>query len=360
MASTTPATPTLPDGIEIFRAGRHTDDSGVVHTFGPAELRSMAASYSPELREAPLTIGHPKDNLPAYGWVKSVAQNANTLVITPHQVEPQFAQMVSAGRFKKRSASFYTPHSPHNPTPGHWYLRHVAFLGAQPPAIAGLKDIAFSQDDAGAVCFSEALSADPADPAPTLIPTPTPTPPTTQDPTDMSKELQAQLDEANAKLQAANAATAKAQTEAATATQKAATAEATAASFAEQARADRKAGFVSFAQAQVQAGKLLPKDEAMAVATLQALADAQPVEFAEGDATRKVSPAQWLQDHLASAAPAVSFGEFAPGKGTGQIQPGSARGKSDAEIDTAARSFMRTHKVDYAEALGAVTSSFTS
>lgn len=325
----------------------------------------MATSYNPALREAPLTVGHPKDNLPAYGWVKSVAQTANALVITPHQVEPQFAEMVSAGRFKKRSASFYTPHSPHNPTPGQWYLRHVAFLGAQPPAIAGLKDIAFSQDDdSGAVCFSEALSADPADPAPTLIPVPTPTPPTPQEPTDMSKELQAQLDEANAKLQAANAAAAKANSEAAAATAKAAAAEATAASFAEQARADRKAGFVSFAQAQVQAGRLLPKDQAMAVATLEALADAQPVEFAEGQGaesvTRKVSPAQWLQDQMANAPAVMSYGEFAPGKATAQIQPGCARGKSDAEIDTAARAFMRTHKVDYAEALGAVTSSFTS
>ena len=169
----------------------------------------------------------------------------------------------------------------------------------------------------------------------------------------MDEELKAQLAQAKKDLATAQAATAAA-------TAKAATAEATAASFAEQARADRKASFVSFAQAQVKAGTLLPKDEAMAVATLQALADVQPVEFAEGDATRKVSPAQWLQDVIAAGKPHVSFGEFAPGKSTGQIQPGSARGKSDGEIDTAARTYMHTHKVDYAEALTAVTSSFTS
>jgi len=353
MPPKTPATPAqsaapagLPRNIEIFRAGRHTDDSGVVHSFGEAELDGMAASYNPALREAPLTVGHPKDNLPAYGWVKSIQRAASgALAITPHQVEPQFAEMVSAGRFKKRSASFYTPHAPNNPTPGQWYLRHVAFLGAQPPAIAGLKDIAFSEDDAGgAVSFSEPVTADP----------------TSQEPTDMSKELQAQLDEAQAQLKAANATAAKATADATAAIQKAATAEATAASFAEQARADRKAGFVSFAQAQVAAGRLLPKDQAMAVATLEALADAKPVEFAEGDTTRKVSPAQFFQDLLAAAPTAVSFGEFAPGKTTGQIQHGSARGKSDAEIDTAARAYSCTHKVDYAEALGAVTASFTS
>ena len=98
----------------------------------------------------------------------------------------------------------------------------------------------------------------------------------------------------------------------------------------------------------------------MVVATLEVLADAQPVEFAEGDTTRKVSPAQWLQDLITKAQPAVSFGEFAPGHAAGQVQTGAAKGKSDAEIDQAAKAYMRQHKVDYSEALGAVTSSFTA
>lgn len=176
----------------------------------------------------------------------------------------------------------------------------------------------------------------------------------------MSKELQEQLAKAQADLAAAKEATTKAQADAAAHKKAADDAQAQAASFAEKARADRKAGFVSFAETQVQAGRLLPKDKDMAVATLDALADAQPVEFAEGDTTRKVSPAQWLQDLIAKAPPAVSFGEFAPRSAITQIQPGAAKGKSDAEIDQAAKAYMRQHKVDYSEALGAVTSSFTA
>ena len=176
----------------------------------------------------------------------------------------------------------------------------------------------------------------------------------------MSKELQEQLAKVQADLAAANEATTKAQADAAAHKKAADDAQAQAASFAEKARADRKAGFVSFAETQVQAGRLLPKDKDMAVATLDALADAQPVEFAEGDTTRKVSPAQWLQDLIAKAQPSVSFGEFAPGHAAGQVQPGAAKGKSDAEIDQAAKAYMRQHKVDYSEALGAVTSSFTA
>lgn len=302
----------------------------------------MAASYDPAKREAPLTVGHPLHNLPAYGWVKQLTRTASgALAMTTRQVEPQFAEMVQAGRFKKRSASFYPPQSPNNPTPGRWYLRHVAFLGAQPPAVAGLKDINFSQDDAGgAVCFSEPATADHPQEH------------------DMSKELEEKLAKAQKDLEAANAATAAAKAQAADATKKAAEASAQAASFAEKARAVRKAGFVTFAEAQVKAGTLLPKDKDMAVATLDALADVQPVQFAEGDTTRKVSPAQWLQDLIAASKPHVSFGEFAGGSAA---TAGAVKGKTDAEIDQAAKAWMATHKgVNYAEALTAVTSSFTS
>lgn len=167
----------------------------------------------------------------------------------------------------------------------------------------------------------------------------------------MSKELEEKLAKAQADLDAANKATAEAKAAAKAA-------EDQAASFAEKARADRKAGFVSFAEAQVQAGKLLPKDKDMAVATLDLLADAAPVEFAEGDATRKVGPAQWLQELISAQKPAVSFGEFVPGRTT--VGAGSAVGKSDAEIDQAAKAYAAQHKVNYSEALTAVTTAFTS
>lgn len=336
----------LPDGIEIFRAGRHTDDAGGVHQFSEADLAGMATSYNPALREAPLTVGHPQDNLPAYGWVKSVSRSpSGALAIDTHQVEPQFAEMVEAGRFKKRSASFYPPQAANNPTPGKWYLRHVAFLGAQPPAIAGLKDIQFSEDDAGgAVCFSETVS-----PATGVSPS------ITQESLSMTEaEIKAMQDE----LAAEKKARAEADTNAKAAEDKAKAAEAQATSFAEKAKTDRTAGFLSFAEGQVKVGRLLPKDKAMAVATLEALADAQPVEFSEGTTTTKHTPVQWLQDLITGSKPHVSFGEFA--KPGAQNPEGSAKGKSDAEVDQMAKVYARDKAVSYAEALTAVTASFTS
>ena len=67
-----------------------------------------------------------------------------------------------------------------------------------------------------------------------------------------------------------------------------------------------------------------------------------------------VPPEQVLQDLIAGAKPAVNFGEFAGGA---MAATGSAKGKSDAEIDQAAKAYMSQHKgVNYADALTAVTS----
>lgn len=141
--------------IEIFRAGTHTDDGGMPHIFTLADLQAIASDYSPQRHEAPLTLGHPADDKPAYGWVKSLqAASDGRLLMMADQIDPAFAEGVQSGRYKKRSASFYPPNHPSNPTPGKWYLKHVGWLGALAPAVKGLADASFaapSQD--GAISF---------------------------------------------------------------------------------------------------------------------------------------------------------------------------------------------------------------
>ncbi|STD22410.1 Uncharacterised protein [Enterobacter asburiae] len=77
--------------------------------------------------------------------MKSLSLNGGDLLAEPDQLDPQFAELVGNGRFKKVSASFYLPDSPNNPKPGTLYLRHVGFLGAQPPSIKGLKQVSFGE-----------------------------------------------------------------------------------------------------------------------------------------------------------------------------------------------------------------------
>jgi len=338
----------LPQGIEIFRPGRHTDAEGQVHEFSAADVHRMAADYKSAEREAPLCVGHPEHNHPAYGYVKGLAVNhAGRLVMDTHQVAPQFAELVKDGRYKKRSVSFYPPTHPNNPTPGAWYLRHVAFLGAQPPAIAGLADIRFAAgDEAGLVEFAESDS-----PHPNLSPAGEGNDHPTPKEISMTEAEKAELER---KLKAAQDEAAAAQAQLAAVTDERDAAQKQAASFAEARQAERHAAYVNFAEAQVKAGALLPKDKLLAITALEALADAKPVEFAEGDATRKVQLAEWLMERIAAGTPKpVQFGEFAPGRAP---LPGGAAGKSEAEIDRAARQYAAQNKVSYAEALTAVVS----
>lgn len=142
--------------IHIFRPGRHTSMQGATIDFGEGDLIATAKAYDPTRHEAPLVIGHPRADAPAWGWVGGLTADEGGLFATPHQLDPAFAEMVRAGRFKKVSASFYTPDSPHNPVPGVYYLRHVGFLGAQPPAVKGLAPVPvnFAEGDTDEGCVS--------------------------------------------------------------------------------------------------------------------------------------------------------------------------------------------------------------
>ncbi|MGP5861579.1 peptidase, partial [Pseudomonas aeruginosa] len=134
--------------IPFFRAGRHLDSRGRQVEFSEADLDAAIAGYDPTLHRAPLVIGHPKDNGPAYGWVGSISRNSKgEAVATPVQLHNDFAEGVAAGTWYPRSASWYAPTDPRNPKPGVYYLRHIGFLGAQPPAIKGLSDIEFDDGE---------------------------------------------------------------------------------------------------------------------------------------------------------------------------------------------------------------------
>lgn len=153
--------PKAPSPIHIFRPGRHTAMQGRALEFSAADLAATAAAYDPALHEAPLVIGHPAANAPAFGWVAGLRADADGLFATPRQLEPAFAEEVRAGRYKKVSASFYVPDSPHNPHPGVFYLRHVGFLGAQPPAVKGLAPVRFAEGDDEAGCVTVEFSESP-------------------------------------------------------------------------------------------------------------------------------------------------------------------------------------------------------
>ncbi|WP_301817768.1 2-oxoacid:acceptor oxidoreductase [Neisseria maigaei] len=132
---------------EIFRAGTRTDANGNTVTITHADLAAAAQAYDPKVHEAPIVVGHPKADAPAYGWVSGLKAENGVLTADFAQVDEGFADLVKTGRYKKVSASFYPPTSPNNPKPGVWTLRHVGFLGAQPPAVKGLSAISFAEGE---------------------------------------------------------------------------------------------------------------------------------------------------------------------------------------------------------------------
>lgn len=69
--------------LQIFRPGRHVSSGGSTITFSAAELEACARAYDPVKHEVPLTVGHPKHDDPAYGWVKSLAFS-QALEAEPH------------------------------------------------------------------------------------------------------------------------------------------------------------------------------------------------------------------------------------------------------------------------------------
>ncbi|RKY70051.1 MAG: peptidase [Candidatus Latescibacterota bacterium] len=133
--------------MHIFNTGKQTAANGTEIDFTDDLLQASAAAYDPEKHEAPIVVGHPQHNLPAYGWVKAVEFADGKYLADPDQVDADFSELVQAGRFKKISASFYPPEHAANPVPGVYYLRHVGFLGAQPPAVKGLKAVEFAEEE---------------------------------------------------------------------------------------------------------------------------------------------------------------------------------------------------------------------
>tara|TARA_R110000868_G_scaffold368852_1_gene631988 strand:- start:10797 stop:11927 length:1131 start_codon:yes stop_codon:yes gene_type:complete len=132
--------------IEVFRPGTFKPMAGAPITYSVADLRAIADAYDPDTAPAPIVVGHPDLDAPAFGWVEGFDfdETSDRLYANLNDIEPAFAELVKAGRFKKVSMSFFAPEQSHNPVPGTWYPKHVGFLGAAAPAVSGLKNAHFA------------------------------------------------------------------------------------------------------------------------------------------------------------------------------------------------------------------------
>ena len=371
--------------INIFRAGRHVASNGTAIDFTAADLAASAAAYDPAKHEAPLVIGHPTHDAPAYGWTQSLAFADGNLNAVPQQVDAQFAEMHAAGRFKKVSASFYTPDSPGNPVPGVYYLRHIGFLGAQPPAIKGLKAAQFA-DGETFVEFADwsdtqnaslwrrlrdwIIGKEGLDEADKVIPdyavasledaarkeTAAATPamnyhePKETDMTAVNTAEQSALAAREAQITADRAALDAQRAEFTERETRVAAAE----------LAARRTAIAEFVEGLIKAGKLLPRDQAGLLAYMAGPNESGVIEFSEGEEKKSVRPDAWLKRFLEGLPKQVDYAERSGGdleKTTVNFAapPGYAVDLSRLEIHHQALAYQAAHAgTDYTAALAAV------
>ena len=293
--------------------------------FSEVDLAATAAAYDPAKHEAPIVIGHPRTDAPAYGWIKRLSA-AQGLEAEPHQVDPAFAELVAAGRYKKISASFFQPDSPQNPVPGTYYLRHVGFLGAQPPAVKGLRSPEFAEGEQGVIEFADWSDVQNAslwrrlrdfiiaqfglEKADSVIP----------DYAVANLETEARTENTDEAVPAVSAtafsapreegddmsAEEKARLEALEAENKRLKDEAAARS-----RAALHASHLAFCEGLVTQGRLTPASLNLTVATLDHLADT-PVDFGEGDGKKPLVDV--FREFLAGQPKQIEFGEISADK----------------------------------------------
>ncbi|WP_299773164.1 hypothetical protein [uncultured Tateyamaria sp.] len=144
--------------VEVFRPGTFKAMNGQDYAFTEADVAAMASGYDPDAAPAPVVVGHPKHDDPAFGWAQGFEVNDNgTLVAELAKLAPEFVEAVEEGRYRKVSMKFFPPDASNNPVPGSYYPRHIGFLGGAAPAVSGLAPVEFvdsGDDDLIEVAFS--------------------------------------------------------------------------------------------------------------------------------------------------------------------------------------------------------------
>lgn len=111
-----------PATISILRQGNFTALGGEAVGFSQRDLAELVSSYDPHSDPAPVVIGHPKTDDPAWGWVSGLKMDAGSVNATIDRLAPAFVEAVREGRYRKVSVSLFPPKAAANPKPGKWYL----------------------------------------------------------------------------------------------------------------------------------------------------------------------------------------------------------------------------------------------
>lgn len=119
-------------------------------SFSEADLRGAAEAYDPKLKKAPIVLGHPSTDSPAFGYVANAEFSEGWLKLDPLYLSDKFAAFAEES-YGGGSVALYKPDSYGNPIKDGktWYIRHWGWAnwpvikGSEPPTVAE----AFSEFD---------------------------------------------------------------------------------------------------------------------------------------------------------------------------------------------------------------------
>lgn len=310
--------------FEVFRPGTFTPMSGQPLTYTAADLKAAADAYDKATAPAPVVVGHPSTDAPAYAWAEGFEFDpvAQRLYADVGEINPAFAEAVRKGTYKKVSMSFHQPDSSANPVPGTWYPKHIGFLGGAAPAVTGLQNVQFGSD-AGVVTFTADFTTPP-------FPASTSAPAVPVDPAFAARE----------------AAFAQREAEFAAREEK----------WKKREREIALKDSADFAEKLVSEGRLLPIHKDRVASILSTASESPAVSFAEGE--QPVPMLQALRDVLSEMPKVVSFGAFDLGPDPHEAAPpalvvpnGYTVDPRQNELYQRARQIEREKSVSFAEAV---------
>lgn len=131
--------------IPFLKSGSFKSRSGKTADFDEERLKAIVESTRKreyQNNQFPIVIGHPKTDSPAFGWVDkhavALSDGILTAITNDSDTTDELKDYVKKGLYKTVSVALRDDNS----------IRHIGFLGGQPPAVAGLPGVSLESDEA--------------------------------------------------------------------------------------------------------------------------------------------------------------------------------------------------------------------
>jgi len=314
--------------MEIFRGGKQTDSAGNSKEWTEADLDAIVNETNKVGEDVPLTIGHAKEDGPAWAWGKKIFREGLSLFAEVSDITDELGIMFKKKMFKNRSIALRANKS----------MRHIAMLGAAAPAVKGLEAFKFNElgidlDKMAAFSFNEndsdfvtqgevefsdgefsnekSFTAKVKEALISLNHNFQENKPQLEDlEMDQIKELESKIEEltnnfsefkteSEGKIEGLEGEV-KTANEAKDAAVK---------EFSEYKENEVKAGLLEWTESQIEAGKILPADKDSMVSMLVSMNGQESQEFAEGEEKVRKTPLDMFKASIESKESIVEFGE---------------------------------------------------